>query len=193
MFAHFANALRDGEVALIPALTTHENPSPRPHRGPLRHPFAVAAPVAKLGNFELTDQEANKRTYRFPKTKVTVMTVADQKGADQLAPWIQRVYDRFQNQIDIDGVADVSMIPKLFQPILREAFKKQLGYSVTLDWNGSVVKQFAYEKNVANIYVIDRGGRIVKRLTGAVSNEALRALFRAIDAAIADAQQNDPA
>jgi hypothetical protein len=52
------------------------------------------------------------------------MTVADQKDADQLAPWIQRVYDRFQNQIDIDGVADVSMIPKLFQPILLEAFKK---------------------------------------------------------------------
>ena len=46
-------------------------------------PFAVAAPVAKLGEFELTDQEANKRTYRFPKTKVTVMTVADQKGADR--------------------------------------------------------------------------------------------------------------
>jgi hypothetical protein len=45
---------------------------------------------------------------------------------------------------------------------------------------------------VANIYVIDRAGRIVKRLTGAVSNEALRVLFRAIDASIADAQQNDP-
>jgi hypothetical protein len=81
-----------------------------------------------LGNFEITDQEANKRTYRFPKTKVTVMTIADQKGGDQLAPWIQRVYDRFLNQIDIDGVADVSMIPKLFQPILREAFKKRLAY-----------------------------------------------------------------
>ena len=60
-----------------------------------------------------------------------------------------------------------------------------------LDWDGSVVKQFAYEKNVANIYVIDRSGRVVKRLTGAVSNEALRDLFRAIDAAIADSQQKD--
>jgi hypothetical protein len=48
-----------------------------------------------------------------------------------------------------------------------------------------VVKQFDYEKNVANIYVIDRGGRIVKRLKGAVSNQAVRAPFRAIDAAIA--------
>jgi hypothetical protein len=154
--------------------------------------FESAAPMAKLSDFELTDQEDKKRIYRFPKTKVTVMTVADRKGADQLAPWIQRVYDRYQNQIDIDGVADVSMIPKLFQPILREAFKKRLEYSVMLDWDGSVVKQFAYKKNVANIYVIDGGGRIVQRLTGAVRNEAVRALFRAIDAAIADTQQNDP-
>ena len=96
-----------------------------------------------------------------------------------------------KTQIDIDGVADVSMIPKLFQTLLREAFKKQLAYSVMLDWDGSVVKQFAYEKNVANIYVIERSGRIVKRFTGAVSNEALRDLFRAIDAAIADSQQKD--
>jgi hypothetical protein len=155
-------------------------------------PFETAAPMAKLNDFELTDQEAKKRIYRFPKTKVTVMTVANRKGVNQLAPWIQRVYERYQNQIDIDGVADVSMIPKLFQPILREAFKKRLEYSVMLDWDGSVVKQFAYKKNVANIYVIDRGGRIVQRLMGAISNEALRALFRAIDAAIADPQQNDP-
>jgi hypothetical protein len=33
--------------------------------------------MAELNDFELTDQEAKKRIYRFPKTKVTVMTVAD--------------------------------------------------------------------------------------------------------------------
>jgi hypothetical protein len=192
LFAHFANVQRGGEVAFIQRSPQMKNLLLVLIAAHCVTPFAVASPAAKLGNFELTDQEANKRTYRFPKTKITVMTIADQKGADQLAPWIQRVYDRFKNQIDIDGVADVSMIPKLFQPILREAFKKRLAYSVMLDWDGSVVKQFAYEKNVANIYVIDRGGRIVKRLSGAVSNEALRALFRTIDAAIADAEQNDP-
>ena len=110
--------------------------------------------MAELNDFELTDQEAKKRIYRFPKTKITVMTVADRKGADQLAPWIQRVYDRYQNQIDIDGIADVSMIPNLFQPILRDAFKKRLEYSVMLDWDGSVVKQFAItprEQNPAHL------------------------------------------
>jgi hypothetical protein len=143
LFAPFAHAPRSGKAAHILGLTTHENLAPRPRRVT---PFAVAAPVAKLGDFELTDQEVNERTYRFPKTKVTVITVADQKGADQLAPWIERVYERFQNQIDIGGVADVAMIPKLFQPILWEAFKKQLGYSVMLDWDNSLVKQFALRK-----------------------------------------------
>ena len=147
---------------------------------------AFAAPVAKLSDFELTDQEAKKRSYRFPKAKVTVMTIADHKGADQLAPWIQPVYDRYRNRIDIDGVADVSMIPKMFRAMLRAAFKKELSHSVMLDWDGSVVKQFAYEKGVANIYVIDRGGRIGIQLTGSVNDEALRELFREIDRAIAD-------
>ena len=52
--------------------------------------LALAAPSRKLADFELTDQDARLRSYRFPKAKVTVMTVADHKGSDQLAPWIQR-------------------------------------------------------------------------------------------------------
>ena len=147
---------------------------------------AVAAPVEKLADFELTDQDAKPRAYRFPKSKVTLMTVADHKGSSQLAPWIQRLHDRYEKRIDIDGVADVSMIPKPFHNLFREAFRKQLTYSVMLDWSGAVVKQFAYEKGVANLYVIDRRGRIVKRITGPVSDEAARALFREIDRAIAD-------
>lgn len=146
---------------------------------------AGAAPVAKLSDFELADQHAKSRSYRFPKTKVTVMTVADHKGSDQLGPWIQRLYDRYGKRIDIDGVADVSMIAKPFQGIFRSAFRQQLTYSVMLDWNGSVVRQFDYTKGVANIYIIDRAGGIVRQLTGPVSDESLREACREIDRAIA--------
>jgi len=83
------------------------------------------------------------------------------------------------------------MIPEFFRAMLRGAFKKQLTYSVMLDWDGSVVKQFAYQKNVANIYLIDRRGNIAARLAGEVNDGALRALFRGIDAAMAEAQPND--
>jgi len=150
------------------------------------HTAALAAPVAKLTDFELTDQDSKTRTYRFPKAKVTVMTVADHKGSEQLAPWIQRIRDRYETRIDIDGIADVSIIPKAFHGMFRNAFRKKLTYSVMLDWGGDVVKQFAYTKGVANIYLIDRGGRIVKHLSGPISDAGEQGLFREIDRVIAE-------
>lgn len=146
---------------------------------------AVAAPVGKLSDFDLTDQDAQPRVYRFPKTKVTVMTVADHKGSAQLAPWIQPLYDRYEKRIDIDGVADVSMIPKPFHNMFRAAFRKQLTRSVMLDWGGSVVKQFGYTKGVANIYVIDHRGGIRRQFSGPATPEALQTLIREIDRAAA--------
>jgi hypothetical protein len=154
--------------------------------------IGLGAPGVKLRDFQLTDQHAKTRLYHFPKTKVTIMAVADYGGAAQLEPWIQRIYDRYQWKVDIDGVADVSIIPKLLRPLMREAFKKQLTYSVMLDWDGSVVSQFAYKKNVANIYLIDRSGRVASRFTGEVNDEALGTLFREIDAAIATARPDKP-
>ena len=151
------------------------------------HTAALAAPVEKLSDFELTDQDAKTRSYRFPKVKVTVMTVADHKGSDQLAPWIQALHDRYAKRIDIDGVADVSMIPKPFHGMFREAFRKKLTYSVMLDWGGAVVKEFGYTKGVANIYVIDRRGRIVEHVTGPFGDSAASALFDDIDRMIGKA------
>ena len=147
----------------------------------------AASPLQELANFELTDQNAMTRSYRFPKAKVTAMTVADHRGSDQLEPWIEKLYDRYEKRIDIDGVADVSMIPKPFHGMFCEVFRKRLAYSVMLDWGGSVVKRFGYEKGVANIYVIDRRGRILKQVTGPVNDDVEQELFRTIDRAIAGA------
>jgi hypothetical protein len=145
---------------------------------------AIAAPVEKLSHFTLTDQDEKPRSYRFPTSAVTVMTVADHKGSGKLAPWIQRIYDRYDKRIDIDGVADVSMIPKPFHDMFRKEFRKQLTRSVMLDWDGDVVKQFDYEKGVPNIYVIDRQGRIVAHATGEANEEGIRRLTREIDRAL---------
>jgi hypothetical protein len=145
----------------------------------------IAAPVRMLSDFELTDQNARARSYRFPKAKVTVMTVADRKGSDQLAPWIQALHDRYGQRIDIDGVADVSMIPPFLHAMFRKAFRQRLAYSVMLDWQGAVASEFAYTKRVANVYVIDRDGRIAKQVTGPMEEESARELFREIDELLA--------
>jgi hypothetical protein len=148
---------------------------------------ASAAPVEKLRNFELSDQHESIRSYRFPKAKVTVMTIADHKGSEQLAPWIQRIRDRYETRIDIDGVADMSSVPGILRGTIRDSFRKKLTYSVMLDWGGDVVKQFGYAKGVANIYVIDREGRIVAQVTGLLNDKALQTLTREIERAIAPA------
>ena len=150
------------------------------------HAAALAAPVAKLTDFELTDQEAKPRSYRFPKAKITVMTVADHKGSEQLAPWIQRVRERYETRIDSDGIADVSIIRKAFHGMFRDAFRKKLTYSVMLDWDGSVVRQFGYKKGIANIDLIGHAGRIVKQMTGPVSEASAQDLFREIDRVISE-------
>jgi len=142
-------------------------------------------PIRKLADFDLTDQHGKLRRYRFPKSKVTVMTVADREGADELAPWIKRLYERYEKRIDIDGVADVSMIPKFFHHLFRAAFRKQITRSVMLDWGGGVVKQLGCAKGVANLYVIDRGGRILRHVTGPVSDAAELEVTRVIDRILA--------
>jgi hypothetical protein len=142
------------------------------------------APAKKLGNFELADQDDQPRRYRFPKAKVTALAVADQQGSRQLAPWIERLRDRYGRRIDIDGVADVSMIPRFFHPIFRRAFRTKLAYSVMLDWEGSVVNELGYAKGLANIYVLDRSGCILKHVTGPIDEPALNGLFKEIDLAL---------
>ncbi|MEP6603196.1 MAG: hypothetical protein ABJB69_04530 [Spartobacteria bacterium] len=143
--------------------------------------LAMAFSMNRVPNFELNDQHETLRSYRFPKTKVTVMTVADYKGAGQLEPWLAHVYQRFGRKIDIDGVADVSGIPRPFQGALRIAFRNQLAYSVMLDWDGAVTRGFHYEKGVANIYVIDSQGMIIGRFGGAATENSLQQLTLAIE------------
>ncbi len=152
---------------------------------------AFAAPVDRLNDFELTDQDGKKRRYDFPRSKVTVMAIAGRKGYEQLAPWIQQIYGQYKKRIDIEGIADVSMIARPFRGIFRTAFKKQLTYSVMLDWDGSVVRQFNYKKGVANVYVINRRGRILKHLSGVVNRTAMHQLTREIDRALGDAAPDE--
>lgn len=146
--------------------------------------IASAAPV-QINDFDLVDQHHKTRSYRFPKSKITVMTVADHKGSEQLEPWISHVYERFGNKIDIDGVADLSRVPTPLRGMLRIAFRNQLGHSVMLDWDGSVVRQFDYEKGKANVYVLDARGRILKHFSGQAGPPALLELTQAVKSALA--------
>jgi hypothetical protein len=144
-------------------------------------PLTLGLKAERLPDFELRDQYGYLRAYRFPKSKVTVMTLADQRGSAQLEPWISHIFQRFGRRIDIDGIADLSSVPSPLRGAVRALFRSQLNYLVLMDWEGSVVKRFAPRKDAANIYVINRDGRIVSRAAGPIDSVVLADVYRSID------------
>ena len=137
-----------------------------------------------LAPFELHDQYDIPHKISFPATNVTVMTVADKKGSEQIDGWIAPLKERYGGRIDIKGVADMSKVPGLLRSMVREQFKKRRTYPVMLDWDGPVARGFNYHKDEANVYVIDRDGHVTGHFMGATNEIVLSALFGAVDRAL---------
>lgn len=142
---------------------------------------AATNAVHRLHDFELKDQYEKTRRYAFPKTNLSFVVVADQKGSDQLPHWIQPVHDRYAARIDIDGVADMSPVPAPLRGIIRRSFLKKSTYPVMLDWEGGVVKQFQPRPHVANVYIVGTNGVILEQWSGPASRAQIEQLLAAID------------
>ena len=142
---------------------------------------SVAAPTAAPIEFTLSDQDGNERMVDYPRNKITVFVVADQKGSNEIAGWIAPLYARFGDRIEISGIAALPGIPPLFHGLFRREFKKRLTYPVMLDWSGDVARRFAYEKDRAQLLVIGKDGRVALRQSGAATERGLAEVFREID------------
>jgi hypothetical protein len=129
-----------------------------------------------LKNFSLRDQHERSHAIRFPRTNVSFIVVADHKGSKQLEKWIQPVYERFGQRVAIAGVADLSKVPFGLRGFVRRAFVKELDYPVMLDWQGDVVRQFAPQKDNANVFVVATNGTVLRRWTGNADREKLAEL-----------------
>ena len=136
-----------------------------------------AAPI----EFTLTDQDGQTRVVDYPRAKVTVFVVADQKGSAEIAGWIAPLYERYKSGIEISGIAALPGIPPMFHGLFRREFKKRLTYPVMLDWSGDVARRFGYEKQRAQLFVIGKDGRIALTQSGAADEQALRQVYREID------------
>ena len=150
---------------------------------------AVAAPTEIPTNaparIELNDQFEVPQQLCFPSTNITLLTIADHKGSEQIAGWIAPVKQRYGTRLDIRGIADLSPVPRFLRGMVRKRFQKAQSYPVMLDWSGDAVKAFTYVPDQVNVLVMDGGGRILIRLTGAVNDQLLQKLFGVLDRALA--------
>ncbi|MBK7600405.1 MAG: redoxin domain-containing protein [Acidobacteria bacterium] len=147
----------------------------------MSQPGVDAPGFAKAAEFELKDQYDKSSAYRFPKQKLTVLTFGDRKGSEQIEGWVKPLWDRYQDKIDQKGVAMLSSVPSFARGLVRRIFKSQVKYSVLLDWSGDVSKSYGCKGGVANLFVIDRDGRIVMKLTGPATQSELAKVFNQLD------------
>jgi hypothetical protein len=137
--------------------------------------------------FELRDQYDARHEISFPAPRVMVMTVADRKGSEQIAGWMAPLKERYGGRITIAGIADLSQVPGLLRSMVKNKFKARYTYPVMLDWEGPVARGFHYQKDQANLFVIDPEGRLRGQFTGATNAIALKALFTDVDLALSKA------
>ena len=123
--------------------------------------------------FELRDQYGNSETYRFPNGRVNVLIFGDRKGSGQIEAWVRPLYDRYQNRVNIKGIAALSSVPSFARGVVTRIFKSQVKYSVLLDWTGGVTKSYGYEAGKANVFVVGPGGEILLRINGAATPQGL--------------------
>ena len=129
---------------------------------------------------ELPDQFEKPQKLSFPNTNLTVLTLADRKGSEQIAGWVEPVAKRFGTRVAVRGIADVSAVPRLLRGTVRSAFRKEQSYPVMLDWSGKEVAKFAPKENVTTVLLIDGQGKILRRYEGAAKKAEVEELCKLI-------------
>jgi hypothetical protein len=145
--------------------------------------------TTQITGFSLQDQFGDTHEYRFPKNKISVVLVADRRGSDQIPGWVKPIQSRFQQQIDIDGIADVSKVPGWLQDLVRGGIRRQLDYPILLDWQGSVCDQFHYKEGRVNLFILDQTGAVRRHINGAVTPDKLDQLTNQIESLLASEQK----
>jgi hypothetical protein len=123
--------------------------------------------------FALKDQYGKVESYRFPKSQVSILIFGDRKGSSQIEGWVRPLYERYQERVNIKGIAALSSVPALARGVVTRIFKSKVKYSVLLDWTGNVAKSYSYEANQANVFVISPQGEILLRLNGEATQSGL--------------------
>ena len=149
---------------------------------------SAAAPVLQVQDFTLKDQYKTEHQQTFPRETVGIFALADRQGSDQLEDWITPLFKRYEEHVDIFGVANMKGLPKMLRPMLRGIFKKSIEYPVMMDWTGSVCESLNYQSGVTDIFVVDRNGAVVHRISGEATEEKMQVCYAVIDRLI---KEND--
>lgn len=132
--------------------------------------------------FSLDDHRGKIRAYRFPRPLTTVLCFGDMISAFQLASWIEPLYLKFRDQIDIVGIAAFQGVPDIFRELVRASIEKLSPKEVLIDWDGAVSRAYGLAFGKCRIVVIAPNGAIAQAVDGAATPETFRLVTEAIAA-----------
>jgi hypothetical protein len=138
-------------------------------------------PTNAPATISLRDQFDAPQKLSFPTTNIILFTIADKKGSEQIAGWVAPVKERFNERVEICGIADVSAVPRPLRGLVRKKFRQAQSYPVMLDWTGDTVKAFGCVSDQVNVFIVDGEGRILSRAFGPASEAKLRDLFSVLE------------
>jgi hypothetical protein len=150
-----------------------------------------AAQLTEAVAFELEDQFKEPHSVAFPSDKVTFLILADRKGSDEVEGWITALYEKYEDDIAIKGVAKLQGVPGLMQGLVRKLFKKGVDYPVMMDWDGTVCDAYGYEEKQANVFVIDKDGEIALTLVGPSEEANVAKVCEMIDSLMTDSSSTN--
>jgi hypothetical protein len=134
--------------------------------------------------FSLDDHLGKAHTYRFPRPLVTVLCFGDMVSAFQLASWIEPLYLKFRDQIDIVGIAAFQGVPAIFRGLVRKSIEKLSPKEVLIDWDGKVAQAYGLTFGQCRIVVIAPDGRVVQAVNGAATPDAFHRVTESITKAM---------
>jgi len=172
-------------VAALAAVLTSGGDEGRPASELPAMPLAVS----------LSDQWERPAELRAPLGHITVLTLADRSGAEQLTGWIRPLKTAFGTNIQFFAVADVQAVPAPLRGLVRRRFARDYSYPVALDWGGDVTAQLPVSARSANLFVLNRDARVRHKESGECTPVALGRLKDALTdllAARGTARSRDP-
>ena len=132
-------------------------------------------------DFVLEDQHRDEHDYRFPRERVTVLLLADRKGSDGLEEWVRPLYERYELDIDLRGIAELSEAPRIFRGLIRLGFRQVLEYPVLMDWEGEVCEALNYPGEVPRVVVAAPDGEIALKVDGKPEPERIARVVETVD------------
>jgi hypothetical protein len=162
--------------------------------------FLTVAPGADLGaadptprlSYAIEDQFGETHTEAECRGAVALVLGGGRKGVEFVDHWGPALHRELARELDEGlvcsvGFAHLKGAPFFVKKKIVDSFPKDPGAWTLLDWKGHFARTWGAEKDAANLYLFDSGGRLVLHESlREIDSETLHRIVESARAAVVD-------